>query len=316
MFPEHVKSLRQLLEAFPTEKACLEFIEWRRWRGNVTSPFVEKGKAWRCGNGKYMCAKTRKYFTGRTGSIFEKTKIPLRDWFIAAFHMNSYKKGISSTHLARELGITQCSAWHLAQKLRSFFGIPQEEKPMVGVFEMDEAVFGGSNLNRHKDKKFPHGKGGHSPDKTWVFGILQRGGPLRVWAIDRREGDLVQAIVRKVISPGSVIITDAWKPYRGLAHEYLHYQVKDGEKIGRYYDPKIHTNSIEGAWAPFKRGYSGIYNWWSKKYLGNYIAEFAFRHNTRKMNDWDRFLLFLDNVYRRVTRADLTRNEWISSLSQ
>lgn len=311
MFPAHIKSIRQLIEAYPTEESCIEFYEALRWNGNVTSPFVPGYGAWKCKGGKYRCKKTQKYFTVKTRSIFEKTKIPLRDWMIAMFHMTQMKKGISSIALAGQIGVTQKTAWYMAQKIRNFFAIEEnEEDNRIGVYELDEACFGGLQSNRHIDKKVPNSKGGHGADKTWVLGIIERGGKLSALQMPGRDGEFAQLIIRRTIPPGSIIITDAWNGYSGLDDQYRHYIVKDGNKIAQNYNPEIHTNNIEGGWGSFKRGYTGIYNWWSKKHLQFYLNEFVYRFNTRKIDNFERLYLYLRNIFSRITYNDIKKATW------
>jgi len=312
MFPEHVKSIKTLLDTFPTDQSCLEYLEWTRWEGNVTSPFVEHGKTYKCKNGRYMCKETRKYFTARTGSIYEKTKIPLRDWFVAIWLLTSHKKGISSVLLSGEIGVTLKTAWYMSSKIRRSFGMVDEgiETKVSGILELDEAVYGGLNGNRHKDKKFKDAQGGHTPDKTWVLGIFQRNGKLRAYAIPGRKPEFVQPIIRELVEPGSVLITDAWTGYNGLDEEYYHFVVKDGNKIARNFNPEIHTNNIEGAWGTMKRGYNGIYNWWSKKHLQFYLNEFVYRFNHRLPKQSHRFFLFLKNTFQRITYKDIRATAW------
>jgi transposase-like protein len=311
MLPGHIKSLRHLIETFPTEQSCIEYLEYRRWNGSIRSPFVEGYGVWKCKDGKYRCRKTQKYFTVRTGTIFEKTKIPLRDWFVAVWHMTHYKKGISSIALAGELGVTQKTAWFMGQKIRRIFAMESEEViEEQGIYELDEACFGGLQKNRHSEKKIPNSQGGHGVDKTWVFGIIQRNGLLRALVMPGRDVEFAQALIRKYIAPNSVIITDAWKGYTGLNDEYHHYIVKDGKQIARNYNPEVHTNNIEGAWKGFKCGYKGIYNWWSKKHLQFYLNEFVYRYNTRKMNTFERLNLIMGNIFRKVTYNDIMNTSW------
>lgn len=302
MLPEHIKSLKKLLEYFPTEESCLKYLEWVRWNGVVISPFDEKSKVYTCKNGKYFCKNSRKYFTVRTGSIYEKTKIPLRDWFVGIWLMMSAKKGVSAPQLMDHLDVSYPTAWALGQKIRQLLGMELEER-ISGVFELDEACFGGLQVNRHADKKIPNSAGGHGIDKTWVLGGTQRSGILFAYAMQSRCPECAQPIIRKIIEPGSVIVTDAWKGYNGL-DEYRHFVVKDG-KHSYHYNPEVHTNSIEGAWSIMKRGYNGIYNWWSAKYFQHYLDEFVFRYNTRKLETRQRFSVFLSKTFRRKTHRDI-----------
>ena len=157
MFSADIKSHRMMMDAFSTEEACIKYLELKRWNGNVTSPFVENGEAWKCKNGKYICKTTKKYFTVRNGTMFEKSKISLRDWFSAMWMMMETKKGISSCQLAVRYGITQSTAWKWSMKLRTFLNKPIEPKnisksikKLSGIVEADEAFFGGKNNKLHR----------------------------------------------------------------------------------------------------------------------------------------------------------------------
>jgi transposase-like protein len=302
MLPEHIKSIKGLLEYFPTEQSCIEHLELVRWKNIPVSPFDENAKVYKCKNGKYICKNTRKYFTVRNGSVFEKTKIPLRDWFLAIWLMNSTKKGVSSLQLMEHIGVTKSTAWFLGQKIRHLLGMAPEYEDL-GIFQLDEAVFGGLNHNRRQDKKIQNSQGGHTPDKTWVLGMVQYNGEFRALAMPARSPEFAQLMVRKYIKPGSAIVTDPWRGYHGL-DEYWHFVVKDGQRSYKN-KPEIHTNIIEGAWGILKRGYMGIYNWWSKKYLQHYLNEYVFRYNTREMKICQRFSLFLEKVFRRIAYRDI-----------
>ena len=305
MFPEHITSLRTLLDTFSTEQSCLEYLEHRRWNGNITSPFIEDGPTWKCKNGKYICKNTNKYFTVKTGTIFEKTKIPIRDWFIAIWHMTSYKKGISSVQLATELGVTQSTAWYLASKIRRLYNIPSEEK-LDGIIESDETFIGGKNKNRHKDKKVPMSQGRSFKDKTPILGLLQRNGDLRAFVIPNTQAKTLQPIIRKNVEKGSVFISDEWMGYNHLHSDFDHHVVDHAKKQYVDFDnPEIHSNSIEGFWSIMKRSYNGIYNWWSRKHMQYYVNEFVYRYNTRKTKATERFLLFLENIFVPLTYQDI-----------
>lgn len=318
MFPAHIKSLRTLLDTFPTEESCLQYLELRRWNGNLTSPFVKDGLVYRCKNGKYMCAKTKKYFTVKTGTMFEKTKLNMRDWFIAIWGMLSTKKRVSSLRLADELGITQKSAWFMCMKIRTYFNLKSQIKAnkiparkLSGIIESDESFAGGKNKNRHKDKKVPLCQGRSFKDKTPVLGLLERNGELRCFVVADTKASSIKPIIYKHVEKGSVFISDEWMAYRGLDSDYDHHVVDHGKK--QYVNPnnpEIHSNSIEGFWGIMKRGYNGIYNWWSRRYIQLYVDEFVFRFNSRKIKTIERFSLFLNNVFERITHQHIKDLKW------
>lgn len=173
------KTDKQLIfsKLFPDEESCIRYYEDKRWGGNPVSPFDPSSKVYKCRNGKYKCKNTGRYFDVKTGTKFANTKLPLRYWFYAMFLFLSHKRGVSSCQLARDLDITQKSAWKMLQKIRETMGVENEHK-LKGEVEIDETFVGGKNKNRHKDKKVEKCQGRSFKDKVPVFGMLERNGHL------------------------------------------------------------------------------------------------------------------------------------------
>lgn len=144
MFNEEVKSILQLLKAFPDEQSCIDHLEQLRWNGDVVSPFDSNSKVYNCKGNKYKCKGTGKYFNVKTNTIFDNTKMPLQKWFLAIWLVTSHKKGISSLQLGRDLDITQKSAWFMLQRIRNCFGLNNDDK-MEGEIEADETYVGGKD---------------------------------------------------------------------------------------------------------------------------------------------------------------------------
>lgn len=101
------KSLYDLQLVLSSEAKCIKFLEMLIWDGEPVSPFDKISAVYKCSNGMYRCKNTGKYFTVKTDTIFENTKLPLMKWFMAIYILTSHKKGIASTQLARDIGITQ-----------------------------------------------------------------------------------------------------------------------------------------------------------------------------------------------------------------
>lgn len=123
MINKDFKSIIDLINTFSTEEACISHLAILRWNGNVESPFDSTSRVYKCANGKYRCKNTSKYFSVRTGTIFDNTKISLQKWFLAIWLVTLHKKGISSMQLARDIDITQKSAWFMLQRIRNCFGM-------------------------------------------------------------------------------------------------------------------------------------------------------------------------------------------------
>jgi transposase-like protein len=305
MFNKEIKSVLDLIKAFPDEQTCIDHLEILRWDGEVVSPFDATSKVYKCKGNKFQCKNTGKYFNVKTNTIFDNTKIELQKWFLAIWLVTSYKKGISSVQLAKELDITQKSAWFLLQRIRNCFGIDDEEQ-LDGIIEADETFVGGKNKNRHKDKKVAQSQGRSFKDKTPVLGLLQRNGSVRAFVVADTKSKTIQPLIFKHVQKDSVFISDEWHAYRGLDKYYDHHVVDHSRKQYVDFDnPEIHSNSIEGFWSILKRGYNGIYNWWSRKHMQKYVDEFVFRFNNRKTTQFARFTALLSNMENRITYKEL-----------
>jgi len=305
MINQDFKSVLELIKAFPNEQSCIDHLEILRWDGNVISPFDSESTVYKCKDNKYRCKNTGKYFNVKTETIFDNTKIELQKWFLAIWICTSYKKGISSVQLSKELSLTQKTAWFMLQRIRNCFGIDDDEM-LEGIIESDETFVGGKNKNRHKDKKVPMSQGRSFKDKTPVLGLLERGGKLRCFVVPNTQAKTLQPIIRKNVEKGSVFISDEWLGYNGLHSDYDHHVVDHAKKQYVDFDnPEIHSNTIEGFWSILKRGYNGIYNWWSRKHMQKYVNEFVFRYNYRKETQSTRFTNLLLNIEHRITYKEL-----------
>ncbi|HZX58976.1 MAG TPA: IS1595 family transposase [Mucilaginibacter sp.] len=302
------KSLVDLLKKFPDEKTCIEHLEAIRWNGNVVSPFDPTSKVYKCAGFKYKCKNTGKYFNVRTGTIFEDTKVPIQKWFMAIYIVNSHKKGISSHQLAKDIEITQKSAWFIIHRIRYAQDHQNFKKTLRDVVQADESFFGGKNKNRHASKKvkYNESKGRAFKDKTPVLGLMQYG-QVSLTVIPNTQAETMRPIIQNLVEKGSILVTDEYDPYRWLRGHCFHVIVNHSR--GQYVNGAFHTNSIEGFWSHFKRGVYGIYHQVSRKHLHRYCAEFAFRYNTRKITDPNRFNLCLTGIEKRLTYKELIGHE-------
>ena len=307
MLPEF-KSIFDLLKAFPTEQDCINHLEKIRWNGVVISPFDETSKVYKCANNNYKCKNTGKYFNVRTNTIFDNTKIELQKWFLALYVFSSHKKGISSHQLAKDISVTQKSAWFLLHRLRYAFEHPNFQA-VLGInapVEIDESFIGGKAKNKHASKKKKNEGGGTIHEQQPVLGMIERGGNIVVKVVPNRNKETLLPIIYQNVETESTIMTDEYTGYNDLKHEYSHYKVNHGAK--EYVNAMAHTNSIEGFWSHLKRGIDGIYHWVSKDHLQSYVNEFTLRFNTRKDSTQIRFDLILSNVAgRRLTYENLIK---------
>lgn len=294
------KSFASMLTALPDDKACREYLELKRWNGMPTCPHCGaidanhyklnvKGEF----KGMYKCRSCKERFTVTVGTMFEGSPISLRKWFIATYIFSAHKKGVSSHQLARDLDVTQKTAWFMLHRLRLAFAETNNE-PLGGegvIVETDTTYVGGKVGNMSKNKRrdmkaYPW----HNAfdNKTVVSAYIERGGTLRFDVVDRDEN--LPDLLRKHIDNGTFLMTDETRVYNKVADEKCsgHEQVNHGRE--EYVREKtIHTNTVEGVFSLFDRMVIGIYHSITPKHMQAYCNEFAFRHNSRKGTDKARF---------------------------
>ena len=298
MINKSFNSILELIKAFPDEQTCIDHLEALRWVGYVVSPFDATSKVYKCAGNRYRCKNTGKYFNVKTDTLFDNTKIALQKWFLAIWLVTAHKKGISSLQLAKDIDVTQKTAWFMLQRIRRCFG-SENDNTLDNDVEVDETYIGGKNKNRHAHKKVEGSQGRSAKDKAPVVGMIERGGKLNARKVDNVQAKTLTKEVITKVKESANLYTDEWVGYNGLSRIYDHSVVKHGQ--GEYVNGRIHTNTIEGFWSLLKRGIMGIYHFTSRKHLQNYVDEFVFRYNTRGKSEMERFNLLLANTEVRTT---------------
>lgn len=305
---EGFKTLQDAIIHFADFENCKKVMVQLRWPdGVVRCPrcgaekvtFLAKARVWKC-----YAKHASPTFTLKTGTIFEDSPVGLDKWLPALWLVVNCKNGISSCELARDLGVTQKTAWFMAHRLR--FALTDGGSGLLsGEVEADETFIGGKARNMHVGKRARRITGTGTKDKTAVMGILQRGGKVRTSVVPNRKKSALQAEVRKHVEAGSALYTDALLSYNGLAGDYAHEVV---DHAVAYVDGKVHTNGLENFWSLLKRGISGTYVSVEPFHLFHYLDEQSFRYNNRKeMSDYDRFTMALSQITdKRLTYEHLT----------
>lgn len=295
------KSLKELVQYFNTEDKAREYLEAHRWQGLPTCPHCGSDHWWKIKNSpRYKCGACKKKYSVTVGTVMENSNIPLSTWFMAIYVIASHKTGISSVQLAKDIGITQKSAWFLLHRIREMF---VEHHPLLtGIVEIDETYVGGRD-NGTKRKNLRKGRG--MVNKIPVLGLIQRNGSLIYQVITGgTDATALKPIIRRLVDRSAIINTDGYGAYTGLDIEYAgHEVVNHGAK--EFARGIYHTNTIEGAFSNLKRGIKGIYIKMSLKHLQRYCHEFAYRYNTRQIKDYDRFEGLLQRLPGRLRYKDL-----------
>ena len=171
--------------------------------------------------------------------------------------------------------------------------------------EIDETYLGGSNSNRHKDKKVPNSQGRSWKDKTPVLVMIKRDDNVIAQMVPNVERNTLEPIIRKHVEKGSNVYTDEWLAYNELYKTYKHKIVN--HRIKQYVNGEASTNSAENFNSHLKRMIYGTYHHTRRKHTQKYIDEFVLRFNTRKHEEKDRFdLIMLSSmVGKRLTYRQL-----------
>ena len=281
-------TLSELTARFPDEQTCVEHFRAIRWAHGAFCPYCGGTEVYNFSDGRtHKCKACRARFSIKVGTIFEDTKLGLRQWFIAIWLITSHKKGIASAQLARDLGVTQKTAWFMLHRLRYAAKVKSFNAPLGGIVEVDETFIGGKAKNRHVGKRGGSGRGGIGSGKVPVVGAIERKGQVVARAITSVDAATLKGFVRETVSrQASLLVTDEWVGYRGLDAEYAHSVIK--HTAGEYVSGAAHTNTIEGFWSLFKRQIYGIHHWVSEKHLDQYVGEATWRYNRREAEEGGR----------------------------
>jgi transposase-like protein len=291
-------------ELFTNEDKAIAYWESKRWPdgpicphcGLVGEAYKLQGKSTR--PGLWKCKGCRKPFTAKMRSIFEDSHIPMHKWMYAVHLLCSSKKGMSAFQFHRMTAtfygekVSYRTAWFMFHRIR--FAMTQHPlvEKLTGTIECDETYIGGKirvgtykpGDNYHRKYRSPRA------NKASVFSVLQRDGAVRSRHVERVTAENLRPIVDQMIAEDAEVMTDSSTALHGALAGRTHYQVNHTrDEYVRYEDGKcITTNSIEGFFSLLKRGIYGTYHHVGKPYLQQYLNEFDFRYNNRKVTDAER----------------------------
>jgi transposase-like protein len=299
------KTLTDLMVAFKEPQAAIDHFTAIRWKHGQFCPHCGHDKVYALKRDNlYRCAEAdcRKNFSILVKTIFENSKLPLSVWFGAVWMITNHPKGIASTTLSRDLGISQKSAWFVLHRLRhaartQSFNTPRSQMRLRGKVEVDETYIGGKSINKHGRRS---GIGGGHAEKTPVVGAVERKGKVVARVLDVASQPELQGFIHDVVSPrAELLVTDAHPAYTTL-QGFPQHQVINHNK-GEWRRGDAHTNSAESLWALLKRQINGTHHWVSPRHLQKYVDEMAWRLNRRGMDASERMNDLFNCVEGRLT---------------
>jgi transposase-like protein len=294
---------------FHDEDKALAHLEASRWGGEPFCGHCGSFKVRRLAGkmiGYFQCNDCREKFTVRTGSVMERSHVPLHKWLLAFYLMASSKKGMSAKQMERMLGVTYKTAWFLCHRVREATDGAADDGPLGGpdtVVEADETYVGGKAKNRATRKPAA---------KKAVVALVERDGHVRSFHVANVTAKNVRDLLVTNVDRKSTLMTDESHVYTTVGREFNgHHAVN--HSAGEYVAMGgfKHSNTAENFFSIFKRGVIGTYHHMSEAHLARYCAEFDFRYNTRAglgVDDAERAAIALKGAvgkrltYRRVDK--------------
>lgn len=284
----------KLPAACRSEEAAVAFMEAQRWGDKPACAHCESADVYQLRDRKtkernkrflWFCRDCKRQYTVRIGTVFEDSRIPLMYWCHAFWRACASKKGVSALQIKRETGLSYKSALFMMHRIRwAMHDDPKEPRKLRGIVEADETYVGGKPRNpsrrsyaTRKDRKMP------------VFAIVERGGEVRSFQMDKVTTRNIGAAIFDFVSRDATIYTDSSARYNALEGLYKHEAVNHSKR--EYVRGTVHSNTIESYFAILKRGLMGTFHSVSRKHLHRYLSEFQYRYNTRKMDDGARTVM-------------------------
>ena len=306
---QHI-SVFELNDMFPDEESAVKWFETVRWGEERHCPHCGCTDTHEVKNRKpmpYRCRGCKSYFSVRTGTLMESSRLPLRKWVFAVYMYVTSLKGISSTRLAHEIKVQQRTAWFMMHRLRDAWDQSGLEA-FMGPVEADETYIGGKRKNMSNSKRKELKDAGRGPvGKEAVVGVRDRAtNQVRATVVPETDAAHVAGFVASQTEEGAKVYTDEAKVYNALKPLYDHEAVN--HSTSEYVRDMAHTNGMESFWANMKRGYIGIFHYMSPKHLQRYVNEFAGKHNVRGKDTIDQ----MQNVAAAMTGKRLMYRDLIS----
>src|SRR3984893_11480663 len=290
---------------FQDEDAAREALEAVRWPNGPICPHCKcsdqdkiakvEGKKHTHRPGLYYCGECKGTFTVTVGTVFERSKLPLTKWWMAARMFNSAKNGVSAHEIHRTLKLTYKTAWFMMHRLR--LAMTETVLPPFGgegqSVQIDE-TYAGNTSKRAK------GYSKNLKAKRAVVALVDKSkGRVRAFHVEAVNAKTVRKILTENASRKSTLVTDEALIYRKVGREFARHE-RVFHKHGWYVNDRgFTTNNAENFFGVFKKSLRGTYQHCSEQHLQRYLNEFEFRYSNRAglgINDGERTVLALKGI--------------------
>ena len=273
---------------FTDDNKAREHLEAIRWPNGPVCPHCGgteqikplTGKGVRAG--LYYCNDCQGQFTATVGSVFERSKVPLRKWVLAFHLVCASKKGMSSLQISRMLGVTYKTAWFMTHRIRE--AMTPNNPPKLGsgggTVEADETYWGTSPRSKRAIEINKAGGKVSGNDKQKIISLVERNGSVRSFHVASINGATLKKALHDHIAKDAHLMTDDLRMYRRIGKHFASHESVNHSK-GEYARGHVSTNTVESFFALFKRGLVGTFHHVSPKHLERYLNEFDFRYNAR-----------------------------------
>jgi transposase-like protein len=248
------------------------------------------------------CRGCKRQFTVRIGTVFEDSRIPLRHWCYAFWAACASKKGVSALQIRRQTGLSYKSALFLMHRIR-YAMTPSRSPRLSGTVEVDETYVGGKPrppsmqavqaMTYEERKPFfeeRRRQRGRGTKKAPVVALVERDGRVRARVVTEVSGKTLRRAIKESVRPTARIYTDELASYRGIGKHFAGGHSTVRHSVREYARGDVHVNTAESFFALLKRGLIGTFHAVSKRHLHRYVSEFAFRWNSRRLDDGARVL--------------------------
>ena len=276
--------LINIMNRFPTEESCYEFLESIRYENGAFCPHCASVRVARKHEkrrvGRWNCHDCNASFRVTKGTVFQGTHVPLQKWFLAITLIANAKKSLSSHQLGRDLDLNQKTSWYMMTRIRAEMA-SKNDVILKGIIEADETYVGGKPRKGNKrEDDDTHDPEKPASKKIPVIGAVERGGKVVAKAASSVTArGVLDFILSRVDTEGSTLMTDENNVYKSVERFIDHKSVNHSEM---YVDGDVHTNTLEGFWSLLKRAWYGQHHRYKVRFMPLYVAEACWKYNNRK----------------------------------